>query len=184
MYAVNIYYNDAGPFTAMSSERSGLFLSLFSYADGDSDYVCLWVMVRASDSAARDYRLTTIKPGDRISVSYQRADARTRPSIETIESHTRQKEAHRIGSGRRLALDTRDVDGNEVRLSHPPSGAFSLKMMNAPLDHMRVSVSAQNDSELWTWQLVDLHVGESAHFKVVETDWNTPFPDIKRRNPT
>ena len=65
-------------------------------------------------------------------------------------------------------------------MSHPPNGEFGVVIANVPLSHARVFVTADNEGESWRWQLVDLWAGNSLELDVVETDWNTPFPRIKR----
>jgi hypothetical protein len=181
LYAICIQYNDAGPFTAASSERGGLSLSLGNNYESETGYVCLSVSVRTGGQD-KTFHLETIRPGDRLKISYRLADERTESDIEKIEREARQEAPYQVPVGIRVGLDTQDPRGRQIRLSHPPDGEFGVVLLNVPLDHARTWVTAYNDLESWRWQLWDLYAGDSIEFLVVETDWNTPFPSVERTN--
>jgi hypothetical protein len=175
MYALSIQYNDHAPFTAKSRVHAGLGLSFYN---SDQGFVHLRVMVKRAEHDESEYWLKTIRPGDRLRISYRLASPLEAESIAGIANCERIGETYEIPHGQRIGFDV-DMNGREaVRLSHPPEGSFIFILGNIPLTHARCQVMAENETEDWQWQLADLFVDSSIGLTFVETSWNTPFPRI------
>ncbi|MDR3479732.1 MAG: hypothetical protein P4L91_03370 [Burkholderiaceae bacterium] len=170
MYTLNIEYNDAGPFTAISAERGGLGVHLYNSAEG---YVHLRIMVKNDGNQMQDYWVKTIKPGDRLKFTYSVASSSTTSNITEIEGTATQNEQYEVPAGYRIGFDVQAKEREKIRLSHPPEGGFDFMLANIPLNHARCSVMAENEEESWNWQLNDLFENDWIQLDFVETTWNS-----------
>jgi len=176
-HTLDIEINGQGPFTAASPLRGGVGLNLYTGLDG---FVHLSVRFELDQHTTKHFRLKTIKPGDRIKLTYDAPNSDHGSSIEEIEKLAR-IEPPELPEGSRLGFDVFFRDGETARLSHPPDGTFNLQLFNVPLDHARIAVHSGNETEDWNWQLEDLYAGDSLELEIVATDWCDPFPNVVRR---
>lgn len=176
MYALSIQYNDNAPFTAISNIHAGLGCSFYNSIH---EFVHLRVMVKYDDLNESEYWIKTIRPGDRLRITYRLAAPTEMANIAEIESCERTGEIYQVPNGKRIGFDL-EMEGREtVRLSHPPEGSFLFILGNVPFDHARCQVMAENEVEDWQWQLADLYADSSMNLTFVETTWNTPFPRVR-----
>lgn len=175
MYALTIEYNDHVPLTATSNFHAGLGLDIYS---SDDPFVHLRIMVKREGQERSDYWLKTIRPGDRLRITYRLALPSEVDNIADIGKLERFDEHFEISQGHRIGFDV-ELDGRRpIRISHPPDGYFDFILANVPLTHARCQVLASNNLEQWAWQLADLHADMSIGLTFVETTWNTEFPRI------
>jgi hypothetical protein len=177
MKTLNVTYNNNGPFTAIPLERVGLGLHMYNSTEGYI-HLCISEKLRHTD----DYWLKTIKPGDRLKFSYSQAPENTESTISAIENYARIGETYSVPSGLRIGFDLIIAEKPKVRLSHSDNGGFSFMIGTVPADHARCFCMAGNEVDKWNWQLVDLYDGDEIELAIVETDWNTPFPRIERKD--
>jgi hypothetical protein len=177
-HTLDIEINGQGPFTAVSSLRGGVGLSLYSAYDG---FIHLSVRYELDKHTTKNFRLKTLTPGDRIKITYDGPNNDSGSSIEEIEKLARTEKPELLAESHRLGFDVYRKDGRSARLSHPPGGNFQLMLANVPLDHARIWVGAGNETEEGHWQLDDLYAGESIELQIVSTDWCDPFPNVTRR---
>jgi hypothetical protein len=175
-HTLDIEYNGIGPFTAVSSERGGITVTLVTHTLAGT--LGLYINFRLDKHTTKNYALSYLRPGDRLKFTYDGPNIDSGTSIEHIEDHGR-AESVPLGEGLRFGFDVIDGDKRR-RLSYPEGGGMSLLMANVPLDHARVWVTAGNDDEDWSWQLNDLYAGDSFEIEIVETDWCDKFPTITR----
>jgi hypothetical protein len=176
-HTLDIEYNGLGPFTAVSSDRAGIAVTLATNTlSGD---VGLYIVYRIDKNTTKNYTLDNLRPGDRFKFTYDGPNVDSGTSIDRIEEHDHAEPAA-LREGLRFGFDV--VDGEKrTRLSYPKGGGMILNIVNAPLDHARVWVTAGDDEEEWFWQLKDLHTGDSLELEIVETDWSDSFPTVQRK---
>ncbi len=177
MKILKVTYNDKGPFTAIPLDRVGPSLHMYNSTE-DFIHLCISEKLGHTD----DYWLKTIKPGDRLKFSYSQAPENTESTISAIENYARSGETYSVSSGLRIGFDMMIPGKPKVRLSHPDDGGFSLIVGTVPRDHARCFCMAGNEVEKWNWQLVDLYDGDEVDLEIVETEWNTPFPQIEKQD--
>lgn len=177
-HTLDIEYNGQGPFTAVSNMRGGLSLSLLNAHEG---YLYLMVRYEVDRNTTKHFAVKTVKPGDRIKITYDGPANDEGSTIDKIEELERSGKADELPEGQRVGFDAQMKNGKKVRLSHPEKGGFNLSLANAPLDHARIWVSAGNDNEEWSCQLEDLYGGDSIELEIVVTDWFDPFPYVTKR---
>ncbi len=169
--------NGKGPFTAISQLRGGLGVNLYTGTDG---FMHLAVRFELDPHTTKTYRLKSLRPGDRIELTYDGPNDDAGSSIEKIEMLERDEPPPQLAERDRLGFDVTHKDGETSRLSHPPNGHIGLFLMNVPLDHARVGVDGSNEDEHWNWQLDDLYAVDSLKFEIVATDWCDEFPNVTK----
>jgi hypothetical protein len=177
-HTLDVWINDKGPFTSVSQLRGGLGVSLYTAQDGFMHFA---VRFELDPHTTKTYRLKSLKPGDRIKLTYDGPNDDYGSSIEEIETLERDEPPPQLPESHRLGLDVTHIDGETSRLSHPPDGHLGLHLMNVPLDHARIWVNASNEDENWNWQLDDLYAGDSLEFEIVATDWCDEFPHVTKQ---
>jgi hypothetical protein len=175
-HTLDIEYNGFGPFTAVSNERAGIIITLGVHTVTGA--FGLYLNYRIDKNTSKHYVLDYLQPGDRLKFTYDGPNTDSGTSIDHIEEHDR-PEPIPIGDGLRFGFDV--IEGERrTRLSYPEGGGMHLTIVNSPLDHARVWVSAGNDQEDWRWQLKDLYAGDSFEIEIVETDWCDTFPHVTK----
>lgn len=177
-HILDVSINGQGPFTAVSHLRGGLGVDLYTAPHG---FMHLAVRFELDPHTTKTYRLKSLKPGDRIKLTYDGPNDDSGSSIEEIEKLERDEPSPQLPERHRLGLDVTHTEGETSRLSHPPDGHLGLFLMNVPLDHARVGVNASNEDEHWNWQLDDLYAGDSIEFEIVATDWCDEFPNVTKQ---
>jgi hypothetical protein len=175
-HTLDIEYNGVGPFTAVSSERAGITVTLGTHTV--TGELGLYINYRLDKNTTKNYALSYLRPGDRLKFTYDGANVDSGTSIDHIEEYER-AESVPLAEGLRFGFDV--IDGEKRRrLSYPEGGGMNLIIANVPRDHARVWVSAGNEDEEWSWQLNDLYAGDSFEIEIVETDWCDPFPTVEK----
>lgn len=178
MYALHVRLNTDQTYTALSAERGGLSVHLYT---SDVGFLHLRVTVKTGSDQKQDFWLRTVKPPDRITFTYAKAQPADVDSMAGIEGLARDNEAYQTPAGKHLGFDVA-LGEDHARLSHPKNGGFDFMLSNVPLDHARCFVMAGNEEEDWNWQLPDLQFGESIKLELVETDWCSEFPRVTPRS--
>jgi len=107
MYALSIQYNDYAPFTAISNNHGWLGLSFYN---SDQEFVHLRVMVNHDGIDKSDYWLRTIRPGDRLRITYRLAVPLEVETIAEIAACERVGEIYKVPHGQRIGFDV-DMEG-------------------------------------------------------------------------
>jgi hypothetical protein len=171
-HTLDIEYNGFGPFTAVSSDRGGLAVTLGTHTLTGA--IGLYITYRLDKNTSKHYVLNYLQPGDRLKFTYDGPNADGGLTMDRIEEHDRPN-PYKLRDGFRLGFEV--IEGEErSRLSYPEGGGLSLSLVNGPLDHARAWTVAGNDHEEWSWQHEDLYAGDSFEIEIVETDWCDAFP--------
>ena len=185
MYGIELQINDDPPLIGWS-KTNGLFAFLALFDDGGLQ---LRITVKEDESSAdKDYWFWPLEGGDRIRMTYRISEEAGDSTFETCGEREDEDDVPvKCPQGLRWGLDftfvprdpsARTLDPKTVRLSYPMGGSFRLFWGNIPRDHARCFVMAGTETEKWHWQLPDSHDGDSIELRVVQTDWNTPFPKV------
>ena len=176
-HTLDIEYNGFGPFTAISSERVGISVTIGTHTL--TNEMGLYINVRIDKNTTKHYVLNYLQPGDQLKFIYDGPSIDRDTSLDKIEEHDRPT-PFQFREGFRLGFDV--IEGKKrSRLSYPKGGGLNLSIVNVPLDHARVFTLAGNDHEDWRWQHKDLYAGDSFEIKIVETDWCDPFPNVEKK---
>ncbi len=176
-HTLDIEYNGFGPFTAVSSERAGLSVTLGTHTLTGA--MGLYISYRIDRNTTKHYVLNYLEPGDRLKFTYDGPNVDNGTSMDRIEEHDRPK-PFQLSEDFRFGFDV--IEGEKrTRLSYPEGGGLNVSIVNVPLDHARVWTSAGNDHEEWSWQHKDLYAGDSFEIEIVETDWCDPFPTLTHK---
>ena len=176
-HTLDVEYNGLGPFTAVSSERGGISVTIGTHTLAGA--MSLYISYRIDKNTTKHYVLNFLRPGDRLKFTYDGPSIDSGTSIDRIEDHERPN-SFQLRAGLRFGFDV--VQGETTwRLSHPEAGGLSLSISNVPLDHARVWTAAGNDHEEWSWQHDDLYAGDCFEIEIVETDWCDEFPKVQKK---
>ena len=133
-HTLDIEYNGLGPFTAVSSDRAGIAVTLATNTlSGD---VGLYIVYRIDKNTTKNYTLDNLRPGDRFKFTYDGPNVDSGTSIDRIEEHDHAEPAA-LREGLRFGFDFDVVDGEKrTRLSYPKGGGMisisSMRLLIMP----------------------------------------------------
>jgi len=175
-HTLDIEYNGFGPFTAVSSERAGISVTLGTHALTGA--LGLYINYRIDRNTTKHYVLNYLQPGDRLKLTYDGPNVDGGASIDQIEEHDRPV-PYQLPKGLRFGFEVIKCE-KRARLSHSEGGGLSVSIANVPLDHARVWTVAGYVHDNWSCQHKHLYAGDSFEIEVVETDWCDTSPDVEK----
>src|SRR5688572_18732544 len=114
-HTLDIEYNGFGPFTAVSTERGGLSVTLGTHAVTGA--VGLYINYRIDRNTTKHYVLNYLKPGDRLKFTYDGPNVDAGTSMDRIEEHDRPA-PFQLRKGFRYGFEV--IEGEKrSRLSYP-----------------------------------------------------------------